>query len=235
MIGALGKRSFLPVPTHIDGTAPLVYYDAQDYNLKRNFGVTDGGGVLTHKNKGSLGSALDATQATSGARWIFRKVGVVGKIKGLSALENDGARRMAPAAFTNLPQPMLLVTVMRLHGLGTEVLFGGGWEIYCSPLSANFYAGTFQGGPASITADTFHTFAMVGNGVSGSARLDGAAVTKDLGTGGMTGLMIGSDGASTYMTGFFESLLIFGGALANLPSQATINAWVAAKIGATPQ
>ncbi len=237
MIGALGKRSFLPVPTHIDGTAPLLYFDAQDYNLKRNFGVTDGGTILTHKNKGSVGSTADATQATSGQRWIFRKVGVATKLKGLSAIENDGARRMVTGTFATQSQPLLLFWVARVNGSGNNIMFGGTWEAYCSGLTPQFYAGTFQGGTASIVANTFHTFSLLGNGGAGGAtRLDGAGSTGlNLGSNTLAQLTLGSDGGANFMTGFLESLLLYGGPTTNHPLTATLATWVAAKIGATPQ
>jgi hypothetical protein len=236
VIFALGTRSFLPVPTHIDGSAPLIYYDGQDTNLKRNWGVTDGGTILTHKNKGSLGTTADATQATSGQRWIFRKIAASGKLKNLSALENDGARRMSTGTFTALTQPLLLFWVARTNGSGNNVIYGGlSWEAYTATLAPQFYAGSFGGGVGSITANTFHSYYQLGNGASGATKLDGSGSTVNLGTNSISQLIIGSDGGATFMTGFLETFLVYGGLTSNHPLSATLSAWVTAKIGATPQ
>lgn len=236
MIFALGTRSFLPVPTHADGSAPLIYYDAQDTNLKRNWGVTDGGTILTHKNKGSLGTAADLSQATSGSRWIFRKVAVAGKLKNLSALQNDGVRKMSTSSFTTITQPFLLFWVARTTGSGNNVIYGGtSCEAYTATLTPQFYCGVFGGGTGAIVANTFHSFYQLGNGASSATKLDGSGATLNLGTNTISQLVIGSDGGSTFMTGYLESFLVYGGATSNHPTSATLLAWVTSKIGATPQ
>jgi hypothetical protein len=229
-----GHRTLLP-PSHLDGSAPLIWYDTQDVTLKRNFGVLDAAALLTLKNKGTIGSAADTTQATTGIRWVFRKIAVAGKMNNLSALQNDGTRKMSSSAFTAIPQPNIIATFMRCAASGSETLNNtSGTQTYFAGANISVYAGNFAGSGV-VVANTFHMLAVTFNGSPSQVSVDGTTTAAgNLGTNSHTSVTLGTDGASSYLTGFFLEQMVYAGA-GNLPSIASLNAYGALKFGALPQ
>lgn len=91
--------------------APIVWFDPQDIDLSSNGTLTDGASIATWKNKGSLGSAWDALQATGATQPTFKKVSAAGKINNLSSVISNGSQWMQTALQSARPSANFIMAL----------------------------------------------------------------------------------------------------------------------------
>jgi hypothetical protein len=222
--------------------SPLLWFDGQDVDGlgNANAALIDGQQIGTWVNKGSLGAAANAVQATAGIRPLFRKIAVPGKIGNLSALEGDGTKQLASALFASQVQPITWAIVVRCTGAGSQIFFsgpGGGHahQLYVTGgTSLNAFAGTNAVTGQVIVANTFHQLGMVGNGAATTGDKDGVSVGPFAGgANDITGVSLFADTTpASFMTGFIAEVAAWQGAA---PTLAARTAYFTAKFGALPQ
>lgn len=241
-VGAYGDGSYstaVAAPTP-PGT-PALWYDAQDLKGLGDSNATqvDGTGVASWSSKGShAGAAM--VQATGSAQPIFRKVATSGKINNLSAVQGDGTQWIQNLAFTTaLVQPTMVAMVVRPTDLaGFVILFDGftaRQRIIVTNVTGviNGFAGSSVNYSSAMTAATWATNVMTFNGASSVNRLDGVqSSTANPGANGLDGVQLFSLNGSNIAPAMFAEVLVYDG---TLPSAASVEAYFAAKYGATPQ
>lgn len=222
--------------------SPVLWFDGQDVDGlgNSNAALIDGQQIGTWVNKGSLGVGANAIQATAGIRPLFRKIAAAGKLNNLSALEGDGTKQLASAAFASQAQPMTWAIVARSTGVAAQIFFsgpGGGHahQLFLGGLAISIFAGSIVATGQSIVANTFHHLGMVGNGASSSGNKDGVSVGPVAGgANDVTGVSIFADTTpASFLIGFVAELIAWQGA--SPPSLAAIASYLTTKYGAFPQ
>lgn len=221
--------------------SPSLWFDAQNVDGLNNSTMIDGQQVGTWKNLGSLASA-DLVQATGALRPLFRLVATAGKINNKSAVQSDGTQFMRTGAVASLNQPNLVAVVFRSTSLAaiTAILDANsaGRQMFSFNGSGSGVVNMFAGvGPTStgltIVNLTWETLMGTFNGATSNGRLNGVdGGTINVGTNVMGGLSAFSDNVTDIFAGFIEEILVYSG---SLPSAASVDAYINAKIGANPQ
>lgn len=221
---------------------PTLWYDGNNTDAFYNTLRADGVSFLDWINLGAQGTSGTLSQATAGARPLFRTVGEAGKINNLPAVANDGTRHTL-CSFTDIPQPITYAMILKFTTVaGTPVAFQGGalgtdgHEMFSNTANPQVYCGTFfQVTSLTFQANKWHMFLWQANGASSLARLDGVAASAPFDNGaqplGGCGLFSQGSGANP-MVGSFAEFIAYSGTLATHPALTTIEAYFKDKYGA---
>jgi len=220
--------------------APFMWFDAQNVDGLGNSTMVDGQQVGTWVNLGSAGAGANAIQATAGLRPLFRKIATPGLIGNKSAVQSDGTQFMATAVLGAVVQPIVVAVVFRATSIASLCAIidsnsGRDMISFTAGTGAlNMYAGA---GPVAtgltLANATWETLVATFNGASSFLRMNGTqGSTINAGTSSNTGAELFSALAGTSIVpGFIEEALFYSDGT----SPAAIEAYIAAKIGATPQ
>ena len=217
-----------------------MWFDAQNVDGLNNSTMIDGQQVGTWVNLGSAGAGGNAVQATAGLRPLFRLVATAGKINNKSAVQGDGTQFLQSAGITAVNQPLVVAAVWRSTSIASLVGLldsNGGRDMISMTAGTgalNMYAGT---GPVStgltLANTTWEVLVATFNGASSFLRMNGVqGSTISVGALTNTGSnLFSASGGTSIAAGFIEEALYYSDG--TTPAQ--IEAYLTAKIGATPQ
>lgn len=216
------------------GTLPL-WYDAQNINLLNNVGINDGDPIGTWKNAGIVGVPGDLIQGTALNKPTFKKLGLIGKLNGLSTVNFAGANWIGVAAGLTINQPDLIAIVLKAtmsNGFVAYQPSAGAQQLSqaAGPVW-HLFAGTDQDTTGSASLNVYHAVLTTWNGASTVFRTDDAAnVVGNPGIANGTGFTLGANPVGgTPMTGEIVECLVYTGVL---PTTASVEAYFNAKYGA---
>lgn len=219
-------------------------YDASNINGLNNAGIADGAAIGTWKNVAptvpggvSLGSGADLIQATAGAKPIYR---ATGGPNGTAALEGDGARDMASAAFTAFGQPMQLVVVFQPTDIAaTYVWFSGNTgaapelaTTNVGRLSAYGGAGYLYSANSNVGAGQWHETVSYLNSTASQGDADGGlSPVGDAGISTCDGFTAFSEAGSFKAKGKLALVIVYWGVQVSFGE---IDRYLAARFGRIP-
>jgi hypothetical protein len=165
------------------------------YDASQIVGLSDSDPVATWLDLS--GNVRHLLQVTGGKQPLYR----TGIVNGLPIIRFDGSNdNLAATGFTlNQPSTMVAVFVQRMDPAGNKGLMDGASADYSRYLfvagsgnTLGLYAGTTLNGPALTVGTIYHTTAIF-NGASSSVRINGGTATSgNAGSGGASGVTIGS-------------------------------------------
>lgn len=223
---------------------PSLWFDAGNIDGLNNTSLVDGQGVGTWTNLGSVGAGGNLVQASAPLRPLYRAIATAGKINNRSGVENTGTMQMSTAALTVIPQPNITATVYRqASGAAAMSLndntVGGPTDRQLIQTNTGIVVNIYAGGGVVATGNvpaltTWETLLISWNGASTFGRLNGSqAANVNPGANGIGGWKIFNQSSNGEpWLGIVAEQLIWTG---SLPSVAAIEAYFAAKYGATPQ
>jgi hypothetical protein len=220
--------------------APVFFYDVGDVN-HGGAAPGDGSNIASFGNDGSFGVGADLTQATAGAKPFYRAVATAGKASNSPAIQSDGARWMQSPVIAAQALPCKVGIVFRVEDLAaTYVLFDGpaaggrcGAYVTATTGAIHMIGNGDVSTALNAVAATVHTGVFVFNGASSYLRLDGVqSANINPQPQQLTGFTLGAFFNGSSMWKGYNWL---SGVWMDGTSDANIEAYLAARFGATPQ
>jgi len=226
----------LPPPP---GTA-LLWFDPRSVDGQLNASMIDGQQIGTYVNLGTLGSAMNAVQATAGLRPTFKLLGSAGKLNNTPTVLCTPTQWMQTPNMTLQAQPNMVCFVGNPADALTRTFADGNDAInrndtFSSAAVWQQFAGTaLNNSGLAATAGSYHVVSSFFNGTSSTIRANKVTSTPGTspGAAGLDGLSIGVAGdATSPCSGQVGAILVYGAGV--IPSQASIDAWFDAAFGSS--